>query len=194
MEFLPLKVPDPHEQMNWDAAALLIITADESLVETLGGKLREWGAVVYSQAPGDGAIGPEEGVDVILVDIRRHPGETLQRLKAVRAEIPLAETILINGSDNVSASMAGMRAGASDELTVPFDTATLKDVVSRAGARSQARRQKKRRSLLEVFGEAMSAATFAQAGEHETALDLLNGFGARDKYPSRAGRKNDKPK
>ncbi|MCL7487608.1 MAG: hypothetical protein M8357_05480 [Desulfobulbaceae bacterium] len=35
-------------------AALLIVTQDDSLLETLGGKLRQWGATVHQHKPGKG--------------------------------------------------------------------------------------------------------------------------------------------
>lgn len=181
--------------MKWKDAALLIITNDETLVKTLGGKLQEWGAFVYHYEPGYASIMPEKMIDVILVDVRSHTEEVLQRLSCILGEMPFTETILINSSNNISASMAGMRAGASDELTVPFDTEKLKKVLNAAFGRSRNRQKnKKRRSLFAVFGEAMSAATFAQAGEFEMARDILNGSNTRKNQDNIIDKKKNNPK
>jgi hypothetical protein len=66
-----------------------------------------------------------------------------------------------------------MRAGASTELSAPFDLAALRSAVSAALRRRKTRLARARPSLLERFQRAMSAATFAQAGEFDTARELL---------------------
>lgn len=162
--------------MKWDEPAFLIITDDDALLATLGGKLKEWGAEVLHLDLGRASAVFDKTIVVALIDVRRQTAAIWQYFTSVRPEIPFAETVLINRSGNISASMEGMRAGASDELIVPFDTATLRQKIDAAYGRSR-RRQKKQagRSLFAVFGEAMSAAAFAQAGEFEMALALLNG-------------------
>ena len=178
--------------MNWEEASLLILTSDERLMATLGAKLQGWGVHVHQFDLWRSSSLPGNIIDVVLVDIRTHTEDALQWLNSIRKEIPLVETVLINSSANISASMAGMRAGASEELIVPFDTETLRKTISAACDRSKTRqKKKKRRPLFAVFGEAMSAATFAQAGEYETALDILNGGATRKGQDSTNGKKNN---
>lgn len=180
--------------MYWKKATLLIITNDDILVETLGGKLQKWGAVVFHIDVESGSALPAALIDVVLVDIRQNTDKALQQLNNIVEELPTVETILINSSDNISASMMGMRAGAGDELIVPFDTDTLRQKINAAGKRSRKRLKQRRSSLFTVFGEAMNAATFAQAGEFETALDFVNRSAGKDKTNDGATTKKSNPK
>ncbi|MBU0728753.1 MAG: hypothetical protein KKE17_09145 [Proteobacteria bacterium] len=67
-----------------------------------------------------------DNIDVVLLDIRCTPEKAVRFLHRLRQKSKYVEVILLNTSDRVNASMDGMQAGASDELTVPFDTDTLK--------------------------------------------------------------------
>ena len=76
-------------------------------------------------------------------------------------------------------SMAGMRAGATDELTVPCDMDILQRKVAEACVRSRMRSAvSNTRSLLKVFEQTMSAAAFAEAGEFETAEQIMGCTGS----------------
>lgn len=175
--------------------ALLIVTADEVLFSTLGGKLREWGADVFHHAPSETRAMPKPAIDVILVDVRRHAAQALQFLGRILTEMPGAEAILINNNDNIGASMEGMRTGATDELLVPFDTRAVERAVNAACRRSALRRKKKEKPLLlAVFEEAMTAAAFAEAGELDTAREILSGSVSRQNSERQAAGKEDNPK
>lgn len=165
--------------MEWASAALLIVTDDGALGETLGGKLQQWGARVEQHDPGAGQTLLAKAVDVILVDVRHHAEMMLQGLARIREAMPWAEMVLINSSDNVNGSMAGMRAGASDELTVPFDMDALRRKMAEALRRSRVQQARKRgHRLIRAFEDAMSAAAFAESGEFETARTMLSASGA----------------
>lgn len=168
--------------MKWKETALLIISNDEALFETLGGKLGTWGARAYHLDSGSSTPCLKKPIDIILVDIRREHEESLLQLKAAQKRTPFAETILININGNINASMAGMRAGASDELTVPFDTEILRKKINAACGRSRKRQAKQ--SLFSFFEKTMSAATFAQAGEFTTALNFFENNEGRPAPPS----------
>lgn len=180
------------KHMEWARAALLIVTNDEALREVLGGKLRQWGASVHDHDPGEGQASLARAIDVILVDVRHHAEMMLSGLGGIRAAMPFAEMVLINSSGNVNASMAGMRAGASDELTVPFDMEALKQKMIDACRRSKRRHAKNMGSLITVFEDAMSAAAFAEAGEFETARSILEASGSGNETEGvESGKKED---
>ncbi|MCX5876473.1 MAG: hypothetical protein NT087_09335 [Deltaproteobacteria bacterium] len=115
---------------------------------------------------------PQPGTEIVLLDIRQTGNEGPHPLLAIREKMPAAEIILINRPDNIPLSIAGMQAGAADELIAPFDTSTLKNSISAALARWKKRQGKK--TLFQRFGDAMAAATFAQAGEFDTAIAMLD--------------------
>ncbi|MCL7487607.1 MAG: response regulator [Desulfobulbaceae bacterium] len=86
-------------------------------------------------------------------------------LRLIRESMPSVDVVLINYSDNVNASMAGMRAGASDDLTVPFDMEKLKRKVVEACHRSRKKSVvRHRRSLQKLFEDSMSAVALPRPG------------------------------
>ena len=151
-------------------ATALIVSGDASFAETMQDLLQGWGMTVALS--GESPPPPSVGTEIVLLDIRQASSEAVHPLLAIREKMPEAEVILINRPDNIPLSIAGMQAGAADELIVPFDTSVLKNSISDALGRRKKRQGKK--SLFRRFGDAMAAATFAQAGEFDTALSLLN--------------------
>lgn len=157
---------------------VLIETRDLLFAEKIGKTLGQWGVNLHhlgsdlGDEPGRG-----EG-DVALLDIRDLADEVFSQVYALRTRFPGVEVVLINRPDNVVASIAGMKAGAVDEVIVPFDTGLLQGIITAAcGRREAARVKQKKKPLMTRFSEAMMAATFAQAGDFEGALDLIEGPG-----------------
>ena len=151
-------------------ATAFIVSSDAGFAETMKTLLQGWGMTVLLS---EESIPPPPGTEIVLLDIRQSSNKGAHPLLAIREKIPAAEIILINRPDNIPLSIAGMQAGANDELIAPFDTSTLKSSISAALGRWKKRQGKK--SLFQRFGDAMAAATFAQAGEFDTALSLLDG-------------------
>ncbi|MFH1021471.1 MAG: hypothetical protein V1782_12820 [Pseudomonadota bacterium] len=166
-------------------ATALIVSSDAGFAETMKARLQGWDLrVALSGGPAD-PLPSEAEAEIVLLDIRQAGSEGLHLLPAIREIMPAAEIILINRPDNIPLSIAGMQAGAADELIAPFDTSTLKNTIFAALRRRKKRAGKK--SLFRRFGDAMAAATFAQAGEFDTALSLLDG--EEEENPP-TGRKN----
>jgi len=151
-------------------ATALIVSSDAGFAETMQARLQEWDLTV---ALSEGLTHPLPlSAEIVLLDIRHDNNEMLNLLLSIRERMPAAEVILINRPDNIPLSIAGMQAGAADELIAPFDTSTLKNTISAALGRWKKRQGKK--SLFQRFGDAMAAATFAQAGEFDTAIAMLD--------------------
>jgi len=155
---------------------VLIASDDLSFRETIAKTLEQWG-FTYLPLGDDCELDDQEtaGGEVVLVDIREVSHDAFGRVYAIRQQYPAGEVVLINRADNVAASIAGMKAGAVDEVIVPVDTGALRSVITEACARLQATRGRKvKKPLLARFSEAMMAATFAQAGDFAGALDMLD--------------------
>lgn len=152
----------------------MILTSDKGLLTTLGGKLETWGKQVLHNEPGQPFHPGGKAVVAALVDVRRNATETLSHLTGIRSKFPLAEIVLINTEGNISASMAGMRAGAGDEVTTPFDMKALKKAVLAACQRGRKKQGRmKRNPLARFFEKTMKAATFAEEGEFDTAITMM---------------------
>lgn len=158
------------------AAQVRIVSPDPVLAGTLGARLEDWGLAVAVESDFT-RLTPTlaERLDLVLLDVRRCEEELLGWLSALKQALPALEVILLNLPGQVPVSIAAMRAGATSELSAPFDLSALRDHVAAALRRRRKRLDGARPSLLERFHRAMSAATFAQAGEFDTARELLGG-------------------
>lgn len=157
-------------------ARIGIVSPDAVFAESIAQRLRGWGVSVavecdFTQAIPSAAAG--RNLDLVLLDVRSCEDALLAWLRAVKHALPTLEVILLNLPGQVAVSIAAMRAGASAELSAPFDLAALRSTVSEALRRRNTRLGRARPTLRERFERAMSAATFAQAGEFETARELL---------------------
>ncbi len=167
------------------------MSGDAAFAESIGSRLELWGLSVAVESDLDRitpALVHEGHVDLVLLDVRRYEDHVLRWLSSIKQLVPALEVILLNVAGEIRVSIDCMRAGASQELSAPFDTAALRSAVSAALRRRKKRLAGARPSLLERFERAMSAATFAQAGEFETARELLD-----DEESSTKRRKPDEP-
>lgn len=153
-----------------------IVSGDVAFAGSLGQRLHEWGLSVAIESDFTRvtpSVAARERLDVVLLDVRRCEDGLLGWLSALKRALPALEIILLTLRGQVATSIAAMSAGASMELSAPFDLAALRSAVSAALHRRRKRLDAARPSLLERFQRAMSAATFAQAGEFETAREML---------------------
>jgi DNA-binding response OmpR family regulator len=175
----PGKAPPPRDRSPF----ILIDSTDSVFTEKIAKTLDQWGFRHLQLGAGSDAEPLDGEWDVVLLDIRDLTDEAFGQVYSTRQQYAGVEVILLNRPNNVVASIAGMKAGAVDEIIVPFDTHVLQTIIHEVVARVQVNRAKKaKRPLLTRFSEAMMAATFAQAGDHEGALDILDRPG-----PSRTG-------
>lgn len=155
---------------------IFIDTTDDIFAEKLSSTLGEWGLSVLRRCD---ELSPFETlqnnkVDVVLLDIRQQSDNELKLLSDIKKRLPDIEVILLNRADNIKISMAGMQAGADDEIIAPCDSGIIKKKITDACSRRNKRLNKRgKRSILDMFSDAMTAATFAQAGEFETAVDFI---------------------
>lgn len=167
-----------------------IVSPDQPFAELLRGKLQGWGLTAttgdeYPQSAVQAAAAGE--VDVVLLDVRQQATAMLSRFAAAMRGMTGLEVVLINTPEGINASMEGMRAGASDEVTTPLDAATLHEKIMAAVHRRQKAKKaasRKKRSLWGMLEQTMTAATFAQAGEFDTAREFLNDSAAKPKPPA----------
>lgn len=162
---------------------VIIDTSDMTFAETLGRTLSQLGFLPRLHEDNTGTEQPErQDGDVVLLDIRHLAGEAFGLLNSIKQRHPGIEVVLINKPDNIGASIAGMKAGAVDEIIVPFDTGSLKKKIAEACKRRKAARTKNnKKSLFARFSDTMAAAAFAQAGSYDDALDFLDGTASRQK-------------
>ncbi|MBW2163352.1 MAG: response regulator [Deltaproteobacteria bacterium] len=124
---------------------ILVVLQDSFFLETLADKLRQRKMSVLTADIRHGVLEISSGThaDIVLLDARYKGKGTMQALSSVKREQPDAEIILISSPDNIALSMQGMREGASDDITVPFDIEDLIEKVREALARKKTRSKKR---------------------------------------------------
>jgi DNA-binding NtrC family response regulator len=171
-------------------ALVQIVSPDPAFAESIGSHVHGWGLSVAIERE-LGHIPPParrgRQVDVVLLDVRRPGDGVLGWLASLKRALPALEVILLTEAGRISVAIEGMRAGASDELSAPLDLAALRRSLFAALARRERRLRRAGASLLARFERAMSAVAFAEAGEQETARELLAGDGAARRRGKRNG-------
>lgn len=155
---------------------ICIVSQDPAFAESIGSRLQGWGLTVGLERDCERvtpSLVDAEEVDVVLLAVREHEERPLRWLSSIKQAIPTLEVILLNLAGEIRISIEGMRAGASHELSAPFDMAKLRGALGAALRRRKKRIGKTGPSLMKRFERAMTAATFAEAGEPETAREIL---------------------
>ena len=164
-------------------STVLLVVEDSSFLENLSRSLERLKASVITAGSKREALEvcSNQDIDLALLDIRQQGKDAMQVLTRLKKNQPETEVILLSDPENIAFAMEGMRQGASDDITVPFDIdsfiKTIKSALRRRKAHIKASRK---RTLLNVFEDSMMAATFAEAGEFETAQNMYQGDGREE--------------
>jgi len=155
---------------------VLVINQDMSFLAILADTLKRCQMAVFIAEDEGGVetVLAGQPVDVVLLDVRHEGPSAMQTLTEIKRTQPEAEIILLSNAASISWSMEGMRHGAFDDITVPFDVDTLIKKIRVAWKQKSAKAKgKKKRSISQIFSDVMMAATFAQAGEFDSATEFL---------------------
>ncbi len=126
-------------------------------------------------------------IDVALLDLSGLKLEGLKILSLIKKLNPLTEVITLNGSGNMSLSIDGMKRGAFDDLLIPFDINTLTERIKTAYAQKS---QREAKTAISGYQKVMMAATFAEAGESETAKAFMDNCKKSSVDPNSKGERN----
>ena len=164
--------------MDQMSPKILVVVQDAFFRQALADKLRQLGFFVMLSESTHSTLEILDytDVEVVLVDIRDMKEQALQTVTNVKQIRTDAEVILLSSTECIDISMACMREGASDDIIVPFDMETLEQKINDAVERrhSLLLAKNKRNRFLKVFEDVMFAATFAQAGEFDTAREIFS--------------------
>ena len=166
------------------SSTVLLYVEDSSFLKNLSGSLKCLKASVVTAESKHEALevcSSNREVDLVLLDIRQQGNDAMQVLARLKKKQPETEVILLSDSQNITFAMEGMRRGASDDITVPFDINLFRKKIKSALRRRKAHlAASRKRTLLNVFEDTMMPATFAEAGEFETAQNIYKGDGGKE--------------
>lgn len=143
---------------------ILLVDDEEDFIKTLAERLdmRDLSSNVALDGHEALQVIDDTAPDVMILDLRMPGIDGMEVLRRVRRRFPHIQVIIHTGHGNDLDEAEAQRLGAFDYLKKPADIEILVDRI-RAAAQ-QARKQ---------LESTMSAAAFAEAGEHDTARELL---------------------
>jgi DNA-binding NtrC family response regulator len=159
---------------NVMGATILIIEGDNMLQEHLARhfKIQNW-RLYNAMAPSDiKRMLKKHPIDVVLLSLNDIKKEGLVLIKMIKKMRPPVQVITVNSPDQISLSIEGMKLGVFDDFLMPLD---LDSLVLRIRDACQAKKDAEiiKPSLLRRCQNLMVAASFAEAGEAETAKEML---------------------
>ena len=118
---------------------VLLVVKDALFLETLIKRLRKAGMFAMAARSDQELteILDNKVIDVVLLDIREYSDAAIQSLTMINQKQPLVQTILISSTENIRQSMAGMKHGASDDITAPCEVVALIAKIREAWGRRQ---------------------------------------------------------
>ena len=128
---------------------VLIVDDDHAHRTMLRTLLTGWGYAIVEADDGDVAIEMvhEQPFDLILMDIRMIKVSGIEALMKIKEFNPSIPVILMTAYSSVETAVDGLKKGAYDYLTKPYDPEELILQVRRAGERRQLARANRRLAL-----------------------------------------------
>lgn len=151
-----------------DNIKILLVDDEEEFVKTLSEriKMRELGANIAHDGEQALKLVENEVPDVMVLDLRMPGIDGMEVLQRVKKAYPDVQVIILTGHGSEKDEEQARRLGAFEYLQKPVEVDTLVNKIRRAY------RQKVETSMM--------AGTFAEAGEFETAQQILD-KGKKDK-------------
>ncbi|MCK5230393.1 MAG: response regulator [Desulfobulbaceae bacterium] len=120
---------------------VLLVVQDAFFLHNLSGNLSLLKASVVTAGSKHEAleICSNHEIDLALLDIRQQGNDAMQVLANLKKNQPETEVILLSDPENIALAMEGMRQGASDDITVPFDIDSLRKKIKSALKRRKVR-------------------------------------------------------
>ena len=130
---------------------LLLVDDERAFVEILSQRLEKRGFNVNFALSGREALDflrsdvGEDGVDVVILDIKMPEMDGIEALEAIKKEWPLLEVIMLTGHGSVGSAIDAVKTGAFDYLMKPCD---LDELVAKATAAANRKRDHESKILL----------------------------------------------
>lgn len=113
-------------------ANVLLVDDETSFLEIMEKRLGARDLEVTAVESGPAALealGGNTEIDVVILDVKMPGMDGLDTLKAIRADYPLVEVIMLTGHGTIETAIDGMKQGAFDYLLKPCDIEKLVSLV-----------------------------------------------------------------
>ena len=118
----------------------------------------------------------DEEHDVAIIDLIMPDTDGITAMLRIKIIRPLMECIVLSGQGTLRMAVESMKQGAFDFLEKPCELKVVTQIIDEACARKREQDNRIRRKANMVFSrleQAMVGATFAEAGQFDTAKEIL---------------------
>ena len=118
----------------------------------------------------------DEEHDVAIIDLIMPDTDGITAMHRIKIIRPLMECIVLSGQGTLRMAVESMKQGAFDFLEKPCELKVVTQIIDEACARKREQDNRIRRKVNMVFSrleQAMVGATFAEAGQFDTAKEIL---------------------
>jgi len=161
---------------------ILLVDDEKEFVETLSERIR------MRDQKSDVALNGEEALkrmdddlpDVVVLDLKMPGIDGMEVLRRIRKAYPNVQVIMLTGHGSDKDEKEARKLGAFEYLQKPVEIDTLMKKIKKA--------------YKQKFESSMMAATFAEAGEFDTAKDILKADEENDEKKKDKKKKDKKKK
>jgi DNA-binding NtrC family response regulator len=121
-------------------AKVLLVDDEGPFVDALSRRLTKRDMDVVAALSGSEALQKlqeDARIEVVVLDVKMPGMDGIQALKAIKAEHPLVEVIMLTGHATVETAIDGMKLGALDYLMKPCDIDVLVAKVQEAASKKR---------------------------------------------------------
>ena len=106
---------------------LLLVDDEEDFISALAERLRIRNYDTSLATSGEAALVliQQDRPDIVVLDLKMPGMGGMQTLKAIKAQDPTIDVIMVTGSVDTKVGEQTMSAGATDHMVKPFDIVTL---------------------------------------------------------------------
>ena len=118
----------------------------------------------------------DEEYDVAIIDLIMPDTDGITAMHRIKIIRPLMECIVLSGQGTLRMAVESMKQGAFDFLEKPCELKVVTQIIDEACARKREQDNRIRRAenmVYSRFEKAMAGATFAEAGQFDTAREIL---------------------
>ncbi len=124
---------------------ILFVDDEKAFLDTLIKRLEKRQLKADAVYDGQSAIdflSENSSTDVVVLDVKMPGMDGLETLKAIKADFPLVEVIMLTGHATVESAIEGMKQGAFDYLMKPCDLTALIEKLEKAAGKKQEHEEK----------------------------------------------------
>ncbi|AFM26983.1 response regulator [Desulfomonile tiedjei] len=119
-------------------ANVLLVDDEAPFVEALAKRLEKRGVTISTAMSGPEALEKlkeKPNLDIVVLDVKMPGMDGIDTLKAIKAERPMVEVIMLTGHATVESAIEGMKLGALDYLMKPCEMEILMAKLQEAKAK-----------------------------------------------------------